>query len=147
MISSESPSGRLLLASLERKLPKQTFDTWFRPLTIDASATECVFRFSDPNPVVKDWVVAHYGDLILQSLRDLALEEYQIEWSLSRSGMIPAADSSVGTARPTSRAILGEPATASEEGDQIATIVESIPSTLNERYTFPNFVVASCNRF
>jgi len=147
MISSESPSGRLLLASLERKLPKQTFDTWFRPLTIDASATECVFRFSAPNPVVKDWVVAHYGDLILQSLRDLALEEYQIEWSLSRSGMIPAADSSVGTARPTSRAILGEPATASEEGDQIATIVESIPSTLNERYTFPNFVVASCNRF
>jgi chromosomal replication initiator protein len=149
MLSSETPAGRLLLASLERKLPKQTFDTWFRPLTVDASASECVFRFLAPNPVVKDWVVAHYGDLILQSLRDLALENYQIEWSLSRPGIDRAGDSSVAPVPPKLRAISGDAATigCEEGGDQIPTIIESIPSTLNERYTFSNFVVASCNRF
>jgi chromosomal replication initiator protein len=147
MIVSENPSGSLLLASLERRLPKQTFDTWFRPLTVDASAADCVFRFSAPNPVVKDWVVAHYGDLIQQSLRDLALENYQIEWSLRRPGVDSASDPAIGPA-PQKLGAISEPASInSEEGDQIAAIVESIPSTLNEKYTFSNFVVASCNRF
>jgi chromosomal replication initiator protein len=33
-----------------------------------------------------------------------------------------------------------------EEGEAIQ-FIEAIPSSLNEKYTFPNFVVASCNRF
>jgi chromosomal replication initiator protein len=146
MFTSSSPSGRLLFASLERRLPKQTFDTWFRPLTIDESANECILRFSAPNPIVKDWVVAHYGELIQQSLRDLSLENYDIEWSLNRS----AINDDVASAKPLSPRLL-EPnekiSVEVGEGDQMAPIVESIPSALNERYTFSNFVVASCNRF
>lgn len=142
---SNAPSGRLLLSTLERRLPKQTFDTWFRPLAVDASAVDCVFRFSAPNPVVKDWVVAHYSDLIEQSLRDLALENYQIEWSLTR---LPEAEENVSASsamavRPVSE---DRPRLDSEEPEQIGS-VESIPSALNEKYTFSNFVVASCNRF
>src|SRR5213075_2065894 len=144
MLVPDTPSGSLLLASLERRLPKQTFETWFRPLTVDASVVDCVFRFSAPNPVVKDWVIAHYGDLIQQSLRDLALDNYQIEWSLSRVGKIHSEASASLPATVTA----GEGTSFnSEDGEPSASIVESIPSTLNEKYTFSNFVVASCNRF
>ena len=143
---SDVPSGSLLLATLERRLPKQAFDTWFRPLAVQASAVDCVFRFSAPNPVVRDWVVTHYSDLIQQSLRDLALENYQIEWSSTRLATNSEEElpSSAGPAASVSRDPLGIDC---DEGDQIASSVESIPSALNERYTFSNFVVASCNRF
>src|SRR5437762_10550345 len=83
MKAETPPSGTLLLASLERRVPRQTFETWFKPLTVDASAKEEVFRFSAPNPVVKEWVVNHYNEVIRQSLHELSLDHYRIEWSLS----------------------------------------------------------------
>src|SRR4051794_16171423 len=98
MFNTSDLPGNLLLASLERQLPKQTFDTWFRPLTITTSASDGVLRFSAPNPVVKDWVVTHYAELIQQSLRDLALENYRMEWALNRPAISDRA--SVGASPP-----------------------------------------------
>ena len=136
-----------MLASLEQRLPKQTFDTWFRPLTIDGSTNDRVLRFVAPNPVVKDWVVAHYGELIQQSLSDLALESYQIEWTLD----LATAKPDNASLKPTSPNFLANPDENSrlynDEVAEIDVVTESIPSVLNERYTFSNFVVASCNRF
>src|SRR6185369_14991926 len=82
MRTDAPPSETLLLASLERRVSKQTFDTWFRPLTVNSSPAEAVFRFSAPNPIVKDWVLTHYNDMITQSLRELSLDHYRVEWSL-----------------------------------------------------------------
>ncbi|PYS66822.1 MAG: chromosomal replication initiator protein DnaA, partial [Acidobacteria bacterium] len=136
-----------MLATLERRLPKQTFDTWFRPLAVDASPIDRVFTFSAPNPVVKDWVVTHYGDLIQQSLRDLALENYQIEWSLTRIASEREADVPGRSPRAPGSVSAEHIPIDLHEGDQIGQSGESIPSALNEKYTFSNFVVASCNRF
>src|SRR5215831_14617846 len=143
MQTNMSPSGSLLLASLERRLPKQTFDTWFKPLTVKESAQECLFRFSAPNATVKEWVIAHYTGLITELLRELSLEHYKVEWSAPRP---------VGSLAENvllDRDLAGHPADGARgatESDQL-TFVESIPSTLNDKYTFSNFVVASCNRF
>ena len=71
-----SPSGGLLLDSLPQRLPKQTFDTWFRPLKVDVSPATSVFTFSAPNVVVKQWVVKHYAELIEQLLGELSLGHY-----------------------------------------------------------------------
>jgi chromosomal replication initiation ATPase DnaA len=126
--TNDLPSN-LLIASLERQLPKQTFDTWFRPLTIATSAGDAVLKFSAPNPVVKDWVVAHYAELIQQSLRDLALDHYRIEWSLNRPG------TSQATAPTTTASALEgsdeNGAVDKNESEQLACIGESIPSALN----------------
>src|ERR1043166_3863889 len=81
MLTETAPSGGLLLASLKQRLPKQTFDTWFRSLTIDASPSKGVFTFAAPNSVVKEWVVRHYADMISQMLGELSLGHYKIEWS------------------------------------------------------------------
>ena len=147
MLTDLSPSGTLVLASLERRVPKQTFDTWFRPLTVKASNSERVLRFSAPNTIVKEWVVSHYSDLIEDSLRELSLDQYRVEWSLSQ---LPHDASryrgSGGSNAPLATARATEQTVAREEGEAIP-FIEAIPSSLNEKYTFPNFVVASCNRF
>jgi chromosomal replication initiator protein len=140
------PSETLLLASLERRIPKQTFDTWFRPLTVNSSAAEGVFRFSAPNPIVQEWVIAHYHELITQSLHELSLDHYKIEWSLT--------DAAKGREqhRTATAVVASRQGDRSEEQgdvdvDQNTVLAEAFPSSLNEKYTFSNFVVAPCNRF
>jgi len=144
MHTNMSPAGSLLLASLERRLPKQTFDTWFKPLTVNTLGPECIFRFSAPNSVVKEWVVTHYGDLIKESLRELSLDHYKVEWSAPRpSAAIERAP------KATAPLLIEDPEViVPDRGDaEHLPFVETIPSSLNEKNTFANFVVASCNRF
>ena len=147
MLTDLSPSGTLLLASLERRVPKQTFDTWFRPLTVKASNAERVLRFSAPNTIVKEWVLSHYSELIEDSIRELSLDQYRVEWSLSQLPHDASPRRAPTTALRAPIAVgRGTEPTARDEGEAIP-FIEAIPSSLNEKYTFPNFVVASCNRF
>ena len=134
-----------MLASLQQRLPKQTFDTWFRPLTIDASPTKHVFTFSAPNQVVKEWVVEHYAELISRMLGELSLGHYQIEWSASFTANNNLEKRSTATVSATAQAFPND--VEIQRPEEIASFVETNPSPLNERYTFSNFVVASCNRF
>jgi len=147
MKAETPPPGTLLLASLERRVPKQTFETWFRPLTVDASPREKVFRFSAPNPVVKEWVVNHYNEVITQSLHELSLDHYRIEWLLSDPTKNREEQRAIeSVARYTQNPIkINE--RGREDPDPNAALSETFPSSLNEKYTFSNFVVASCNRF
>jgi chromosomal replication initiator protein len=147
MKTETPPSGTLLLASLERRVPKQTFDTWFKPLTVDAATGEEVFRFSAPNPVVKEWVVNHYNELIAQSLHELSLDHYRIEWSLPAPARKPEDHRTCERVAAASKNPFQNDVREREGPDSISPLSEAIPSSLNEKYTFSNFVVASCNRF
>ncbi len=146
MLTDMSPSGTLVLASLERRVPKQTFDTWFRPLSVKASNSERVLRFSAPNTIVKEWVVSHYSELIQDSLRELSLDQYRVEWSLSQRPHETAAHRAPPGMSVPIPVVRSTEETVRDEGEAIP-FIEAIPSSLNEKYTFPNFVVASCNRF
>ncbi|HEX3085219.1 MAG TPA: chromosomal replication initiator protein DnaA [Pyrinomonadaceae bacterium] len=145
MRTETPPSETLLLASLERRIPKQSFDTWFRPLTVNSSAVEGVFRFSAPNPIVKDWVIAHYNELITQSLHELSLDHYRIEWSLADAAK--ERQQRTTTVVPPARQSDKSDVRVSDEADENTVLAEAFPSSLNEKYTFSNFVVAPCNRF
>src|ERR1043166_8147234 len=146
MFTETAPSGGLLLASLKQRLPKQTFDTWFRSLTIDASPSKGVFTFAAPNPMVQEWVVRHYADMISQMLGELSLGHYKIEWSAAYTGKNDLVKKSTSTPSTPSCSISRHEVEV-EQVDEVAAFVETTPSSLNERYTFSNFVVASCNRF
>ncbi|MFN2577209.1 MAG: chromosomal replication initiator protein DnaA [Pyrinomonadaceae bacterium] len=144
MLNLNTPVSRLLFASLERRLPKQTFETWFRPLSVCSSPADRVLTFAAPNAVVKDWILAHYGDVIRDCLGETSLNEYRVEWSLPS-----ASDGAVRSARgeeQSSAPGVSSGQYAAEEGEAIR-FVDTAPSPLNEKYTFQNFVVASCNRF
>jgi chromosomal replication initiator protein len=145
MRTETPPSETLLLASLERRIPKQSFDTWFRPLTVNSSAVEGVFRFSAPNPIVKDWVIAHYNELITQSLHELSLDHYRIEWSLADAAK-ERQQRTTTVAAPARQSDKSD-GRGSDETEENTVLAEAFPSSLNEKYTFSNFVVAPCNRF
>src|SRR5213595_781276 len=97
-----APAGRILFDSLERKLSKQTFETWFRPLRVRSSSADRVLTFAAPNAVVKDWILAHYADVIRDCLGESALNEYKVEWSLPSASSEPARSQEQAAPPPTS---------------------------------------------
>lgn len=142
--SNESISNHLFL-SLERRLGRQALDTWFRPLTVTRSATEQVVKIAAPNAVVRDWIIAHYTDALKDSLSEQRLEQYRIVWSLAHGDSPQAAISEDASRGLTCEDPMTEKSLAPDP--DAAAFVESAATSLNERYTFSSFVVASCNRF
>jgi len=143
-MSDRQPPQQSILSSLERRVGRQALDTWFRPLQFYASPGDETLRISAPNAVVKDWVLAHYATALTESLLEVDLERYRVEWVLPQGG-----------SRAAIRDDFGETAGSRRESPSVKEPVkedcdlqfEAAPSSLNERYTFDSFVVASCNRF
>ena len=137
-----SAPQQLLFSSLERRLGKQACETWFRPLQFTTSSRDQVLHISAPNAVVKDWVIAHYESALAESLAELKLDRYKVQWSLARTEPQPGLRSSAPI-----HIAPGAPAETSAKEEEALPFAEGVPSSLNERYTFSSFVVASCNRF
>src|ERR1041385_8909883 len=85
MLQSQDSISQPLFLSLERRLGQQAFDTWFRPLRVTKSPTDRVVQISAPNAVVRDWIIAHYADVLKDSLGEQELGQYRVEWSLTMS--------------------------------------------------------------
>lgn len=143
---SEDSAARPFFAALERRLSKQAFETWFRPLSVTRSEAEDVLRISVPNPAVRDWILSQYSQALNDSLLELKLEGCRVEWATPQPEI----------AQP--RGLVGEagisvlPHERSENVSEAARVeaprLPDIPTApLNEKYTFASFVVASCNRF
>lgn len=144
---SEDSAAQPFFAALERRLSKQAFETWFRPLTVTRSEAEDVLRISVPNPAVRDWILSQYSNALNDSLFELKLEGYRIEWATSQPEIGQPRDV-VGQAgifnlpheRPGN--MMSEAA-----GVEVPRLPDIPTAPLNEKYTFASFVVASCNRF
>ncbi len=145
---SDDSGSQSFFSAVERRLSKQAFETWFRPLRVTRSPAERVLRIAVPNPAVRDWILSQYSTVLRESLLELQMEDCRIEWAIPQGdkgsrGRSLAADEAArsGLAQDKQRSI----------GDALtldAPHVPDIPSApLNEKYTFGSFVVASCNRF
>ena len=135
---------QLLFSSLERRLGRQACETWFRPLEFRTSPQDHVLHISAPNAVVKDWVIAHYESALTESLAEIELGRYKVQWSLARAER-PV---STGTSFPGAQRVeAGNSSGVSTKEEETTPFVEAVPSALNEKYMFSSFVVASCNRF
>ena len=124
---NNAPASRILFASLERRLPKQTFETWFRPLSVCSSSADRVLTFAAPNAVVKDWILAHYADVIRDCLGESALNEYKIEWTLPARSQEP--DPPALSQEPTSAPGVSNGRFTPEDGEAIR-FVDTAPSPL-----------------
>jgi chromosomal replication initiator protein len=135
-VDTDSLESRFFEA-LNRRVPRQAFDTWFRPLQIRESSDTGVVLFSAPNPVLKDWVTSHYGAALQASLREVMPDVMQIEWAIENpAAQVATVKSEVlrSTTQAAARVSVSQDADTSD-------------GLLNPRYTFSNFVVASCNQF
>src|ERR687884_1477804 len=70
-----------ILNAVEKRLNRQSFETWFRPIRFEGcDNSEQVLHLRAPNQVVKDWVSSNYSEVLDESLEELNLAEYHVDW-------------------------------------------------------------------
>lgn len=142
---SDDKASQAFFDALARRLSKQAFETWFRPLRITRFQPDGVLRIAVPNPAVRDWILAKYSTVLTESLLEMQIEGCRIEWAMPQGDKVRGGIDL--------KAVDGVSVLEGQHGitgaEQIeATQLPEIPSApLNEKYTFGSFVVASCNRF
>src|SRR2546427_2396204 len=143
-IERDSPTSVAFVAALDRNLTRQAFDTWFRPLTVTKQASDGKLRISVPNTVAKEWILSNYSLALEQCLKELSLSTDRIEWIVTASDQENRSPGDDSKAEPTNTGRNQRPETSLEAPINLSALSSS---SLNEKYTFGSFVVASCNRF
>lgn len=147
--------GRIL-HSLKGRLNQQTLETWFSPIQFESlDSSQQVINLRAPNHVVKDWVVNHYSSLLADSLNDLHLNGYSVDWVIGKGS------DWIGEAAPASpegeRAVVDQTVSVSNNGGAAAAAVAVAKDvsplqhpeqpSLSSKYTYDSFVVGTCNQF
>ncbi len=116
------------LSVIQQRVPKPSFDAWFRPLTLEGVEDGRV-RVLIPNRFFKEWFEDHYVGLLKSTLEDLLFTKVEVNLRLPDSEAAAAAAREEATRRPPRR--------PREDSGQF----------INPRYTFETFVVGSSNQF
>jgi len=118
---------------IQEKLSKQNFDTWIQPIRIIAMEDQCV-KLSVPNKFFKDWLLENYLAVIKNSLSNVVGIEVDIDFIISQDK----------EKKPSADTVFSVPVKR--------TVNSGLPknknfSSLNQNYSFDNFVVGPCNQF
>ncbi|HYH85480.1 MAG TPA: chromosomal replication initiator protein DnaA [Pyrinomonadaceae bacterium] len=157
-----------ILLAVEKRLNRQSFDTWIRPIHFEGfDDSGHVLHLRAPNHVVKDWVSTNYSDVIDASLSELNLSEYQLEWAVEEESQnsnstnvkqdeelasLDLQEKTVsGSSKGNSSSLFSLLEAAESDGltPGATTFVdiEPLENSLNPKCSFQNFVVGSCNQF
>ncbi len=149
-----------ILQSVEKRLNKQIFDAWFRPIQFDGcDEQEKIVRLR-ASQVNKDWVSTYYSEMINQTLKELNLPNYRLDWEIEENEMqeeyadddaeffferpnsysTPPNSNSYNLDKPKPEGLIKTSATNFVD-------IEPIENSLNPKYTFDKFVVGACNQF
>lgn len=151
-----------ILQSFEKRLNKQIFDAWFRPIQFEGcDEQEKVLRLR-ASQVNKDWVNSYYSEMINQTLKELNLPNYRLDWEIEEAEMQdeyadddaeffferqpsftpapPVAAASLTVDKPKPEVLIKNNSTNFVD-------IEPIENSLNPKYTFDKFVVGACNQF
>jgi chromosomal replication initiator protein len=145
--------GRLL-HSLKGRLNQQIFETWFSPIQFESlDSSQHVINLRAPNQVVKDWVVNHYASALADSLNDLHLSDYSVDWVIGQAtdwrDELPAETSEPLGFNETTTVSTGGGAAAAVAvvRDRDSSSIQHPEPLLSAKYTYESFVVGSCNQF
>lgn len=160
-----------ILHAVEKRLNRQSFDTWIRPIHFEGcDQSSHVLRLRAPNQVVKDWVSTNYSDVIVDSLEELNLASYHVDWKVEEeeaqasSGVAAEEDDAeaddfgangsngLAAKKSNSSSSLFSLLDAAESdgltpGATTFVDIEPLEHSLNPKCSFQTFVVGSCNQF
>jgi chromosomal replication initiator protein len=117
------------LSAIQSRVTRQSFDNWFRPLTLE-SIEESRVNIVLPNRFFKEWFEDHHLGLLKSVLEDLMFTKADVSLRVQDPERQPAID-----ARP--EAMARRP---------VRRYRNDLPF-LNPKYTFENFVVGRSNQF
>lgn len=157
-----------ILQSVEKRLNKQIFDAWFRPIQFEScNEDEKILRLR-ASQVNKDWISSYYSEVITQTLKELNLPNYSLDWEIVPTEMNEEDFSDEDDAEfffEKQSKNYTPPITNGNTGNSFSYIekpkteipvknspthfvdIEPIENSLNVKYTFEKFVVGSCNQF
>jgi chromosomal replication initiator protein len=149
-----------ILESIKKKLNGETIETWFNTIEFRGVDKDgFVIRLCAPNEVVKDWVTHNYSELLEQSLSELRLDRYRIDWEVAnefsqrvidQTGLRndPAVKLAFVAESEVSSAFKTTPASSTSATAVARMPLNHLPEpSLNSKYTYESFVVGSCNQF
>ena len=123
-------SWNIILSSIEKKVSKQTFETWFMPIAcIEISGEKLVLEV--PNRFFKEWLFEHHLSLIQDEVRGVLEKDCDVSVEVKEPGRSQKGRGALGVLREESRVSEG--------------ILKE--KNLNLRYTFDSFVVGNGNQF
>jgi chromosomal replication initiator protein len=149
-----------ILDSMEKRLNRHIFDAWFKPIRFESfDEEEKVLRLR-ASQVTKDWVNTNYSEVITQTLKELNLANYRLDWEIEEVKEENYTDDDVdyffdkqiisanaGAQKFTGPAESPKPDITPKSGMTNFVDIEPIEHSLNPKYTFDKFVVGSCNQF
>ncbi|MBA3694735.1 MAG: chromosomal replication initiator protein DnaA, partial [Acidobacteria bacterium] len=151
-----------ILQSVEKRLNKQIFDAWFRPIQFESCDEQDKILRLRASQVNKDWVSSYYSEVIVQILKELNLPSYSLDWDIVSSEMNEgdfADDDDTEfffKEKQTKNPAISNGFNFIEKSKNEVSIkssstnfvdIEPIENSLNRKYTFNTFVVGSCNQF
>jgi len=121
------------LESLKKELSPQACERWLNPIK-PSELSDGFLTLGVPDEFFKNWVIDHYGNMILLAMKDAAGDPaLQVSYELQKENTEPYE-------RPPAGAVSTLP------GPQKNTLLQNQP-VLNPKYTFESFVVGPSNRF
>ncbi len=142
-----------VLRAIKTKLHDESFETWFNPIRFEGiDKAQRVIRLRAPNEVVRDWVKINYSTLMSQSLGELSLGGYAVDWILPDDHPKPAtasvSDPELNNLAPALRSPIASEVHSQSHATAVAIAKQiAFDPALNSKYTFDSFVVGSCNQF
>lgn len=162
-----------ILQSVEKRLNKQIFDAWFRPIQFESCDDQDKILRLRASQVNKDWISSYYSEVIAQTLRELNLPNYSLDWEIVPSEMNeeefaedddaefffekqtrnfnqPNGNNNVSNGNNSNGFNYAEkpkPEIPVKNSSTNFVDIEPIENSLNAKYTFEKFVVGSCNQF
>ena len=157
--SSENPNvWNNILESVEKRLNRQIFDSWFRPIQFEGFDEEQKVLRLRASQVNKDWIHTYYSDLINQTLKELDIANYRLDWEIEETKVpedfLELDDEDeffFEKQKPTNNTIGFNFMENSVPPNPVKNTnfvdIEPIENSLNPKYKFGSFVVGACNQF
>ena len=140
-----------VLRTIKTKLQGESFETWFNPIRFEGiDKTRRLIRLRAPNQVLRDWVKLNYANLMDQTLGELSLGGYSVDWILPEDSprSVTPQVLSQETRNAADRLPEVVPAFSQSAASAVAPARQiAFDPALNSKYTFDSFVPGSCNRF
>ncbi|MEJ7577901.1 MAG: chromosomal replication initiator protein DnaA [Pyrinomonadaceae bacterium] len=160
-----------ILHAVEKRINRQSFDTWFRPLEFVGCDDDChVLHLRAPNQVIKEWVSSNFSEVIDASLDELNLSTYNLDWKIEETDGEADSMPTLAPQKTTNSETFSFPENgngAGKKGNSASLFslldaaesdgltpaattfvdIEPFDLSLNPKCMFGTFVVGSCNQF
>jgi chromosomal replication initiator protein len=132
---------------VKTRLNKDVFNTWFKPIKFEGVDEQQHILTLRAGRVTKDWVCMYYAELLEQTLAELEMSNYEIEWQVDPDQPVESQFDDEKDAELVFSPKHGAQSVRPSNAAANYIDIEPVADNLNPKYTFEKFVVGSCNQF